>query len=633
MKWLGLLSLLVLAACSAEEPEEASSVDPFQAEVCTMTTDDGREVTALGGIVFDRVKLSGEKAALWWSLKVGEETYEQFDVSRRQGGMVLRPVGAEHIAIHLQIAPAGRTLAGRELTGLRLQYRLEGQAEGSAWLSEHSCWALGGTAEDAEWFLWNVYGPREYSPSRDDPFDTRHKGLLHSRFGKMSAFDYQIVAGRGELAVIFERPGLVSNGVYVPDRGQAPWTVDRYLLSQHEPLSPEKLLLWRIGPVPADRVGRVNHYLPLRLDVEEGYRSAVGLEPGRIAPLLNTGPRMDHIKPKLAAIAQAGFRRINLGPIWASSATEGGQRTSMSTYDFTVAEQWGGLEGLRTFCTAAHEQGLEVFAWLPFVHLSDESPLLAEHPDWRGHSIRNDLFDKVLIPLNLNHPEVRRHLLDSLKTVRQAGLDGLWLDSYHNFAIEVVTPRGKELVSQFDAVMEVQREMQAMGYTLYAEAWTPLAVTSCGGGGGRDRFYRDHPYRGLEMAPWIMVKGNAPGLDAVDYFAFLGWGGAPLLNSHVWSGKTPLWNFTPEQIQAATRYHAMWNAVQQDMVGVPVLLEDGRSVQWTGPDGAIVWNLTRRTSRQRAVDVLAPDEPIETNAAGHSILAPRRVYRIPPPTP
>lgn len=634
-RYLAAIWVLLAAMCAdsiaASDPAQAISLGKLSLRCRTREQNGTTVVTGFEDIRWNGVSLSPPGGALRVTLSVGGNRYDAYRlVSAGVNAVTLEPIGQPEIKLVITFQPDRASFAGRSFRGFSYRYRVFGLREGGCELEESAQWCLGGQPQYTTYYMRNAYGPTEYRPADATPLDTRHGGMLHSRFGKMQCLDFQQAGKAGTMLTVFGRPALIRNGMYAPKPGRTPVVVDHYYLVGSAPRTPTKRILIRRRSEVTSRTGQINEYLAVSEAVRESYRRIMGVRRDLPSPMLALGPRLKKIEPMLQQLKQLGVRRLMIGPFWNSSYTEGGKYGALSVYDFDIAEHWGGLEGLRDFCTKAHKNGLEVFAFFPFVHLSVESPLLRRHPDWAGVSLRTDLYDANLLPLNLSLPQVRRYILDKLAITRRAGLDGLWMDSYHNFAIEVATPKNGVLIPQFEHVIGLQRKLQKMGFVLYAEGWTPLAVTSCGIIDGRKRRYEGHEYRALWTAAWLEGGKNNPGLAGLDYFRFLAFGAAPILYSHMWPHSKPLYNFSAQQIENISRWHRWSGQVRALMTQAPTLLDDDRGVLWTSRDGAALFSFregrVKLPQAARVVD-LATGQAVRRQGQTYRVER-YRVYRI-----
>lgn len=470
------------------------------------------------------------------------------------------------LRLQMDLEVAERTIGGHAFEGFRYRYRVKGWARPGFEIWEESRWTVGGQPTAVTHVIGSIYGPKLYRPSGEDGIgiwdgptfpgaddavhipaeraiwsaNTWAGGRLHSRFGKLDGYDLQVSDTGQALLVTFDDPaaGLVLSGHRGRGDGSALVITDHMLVSPADQTTSWREVLLAQQPLKdVNPVGIGNYWLEVSWAERERVRALTGLRMEAALPMVATGPRFDLAVPLLPELRALGYRWISVGPIWKSSATEGGAHSSMSTWSFEVADEWGGLEALRAFCEAAHAADLKVLAWFPYVHVSYESEWV-RNPD---HTAIRHGGGERLIPLNLRHPEVRSAVKDSMQKVVDAGLDGLWLDAYHGFALEVYRLEEGARIPQIREALALQRELQNMGLTHFVEAWTPFGISSHGVIGGRLAHYERWPFFGVSMAPYAAgPHGSRAGLnlEEIDYGRFLAMRSSLFVGLHLWPHRT-----------------------------------------------------------------------------------------------
>lgn len=177
-----------------------------------------------------------------------------------------------------------------------------------------------------------------------------------------------------------------------------------------------------------------------------------------------------------------GFRCVLIDSIWRRAP---GPAKHLVTAEMEVAEEYGGVEGLRELVSACHAKGLEVVAWAPAGHLQGgsrlgDSPVFLRHPEWKLR--RADGTDLVLFG-DLQWGDLgsgfRDYFVTSLvEASRQAGLDGFWLDSWETTAQSVRWTEGKRRPLA-DAMLRTLADLDAGGVRrLLAEGSSALCLYS-----------------------------------------------------------------------------------------------------------------------------------------------------------
>ncbi|AHF94817.1 hypothetical protein OPIT5_27650 [Opitutaceae bacterium TAV5] len=582
----------------------------------------------------------GGEAAWQIALVRGDKTVRQFRLEEHLHPAgpgwraVLRAPDSEPAGrLVLEMEPVRETIDGVAWEGFRYRYVIPGDAVAGAEIEETVRWRLAATGRDPSWWIRSVYLATEYTPGTSPAFSTGAGNLLHGRFGKIIPFDFH--EGEGSALLVYpEKAALILNRTEAR-AGETPAVTDRFLLTPDNRATVWKRVLvarkW-----PTSRLERINRFNRLWLALTDRYREEAGLPPlAPPVPCLVVGPRFELAEALLPRIRELGFGAISVGPIWKSSATEGGKRASMSVYDFSVAERWGGIEGLRALCRKAAEYDIKVVSWFPSFHLSDESPLLAAHPEWKAMSARSDLYDDKLVPLDLSSPELRAYLRQQLKPVREAGVSGFWLDSFHNFGVEVVRRRdanggGNGRQPVFPWFLETVRELQDTGFDLYAEALTPFGISSFGMIGGRLPFFRKSEYRALVMSPYVDEVQGGSKMEGVDYFSLLAFGTPVLLSNHLWPQRAGIWAFTLEQQTNLKRWHAQYGKALPGMKRLHGLVEGGKAVLWKSDDDAgILFALEDiPLSTGSGTGIINLDTGAELSSADPVLLSAGTIYRL-----
>lgn len=529
------------------------------------------------------------------SLVINGSTWTSFDLIAASSGsssatVRLKPAGLTGPEIKYVFQPFNQTIGAHVFNGFTYRYEVVSSAPGCE-IVEQTRWCLTGNPASGTYFIRNVYGPQEYQLGGPSALNTWSGGTLpHSRFGKMQAYDYHYIPSRGVMLIYFDQPGLIINGKKSYTIGGVPQDRDQYFVAQPAMATQWKRVLVHANSSVLTAEQQRQDFAEISVWADNYYRQLKGFSTPDPKPFLWVGPRFARVQSMLPDIYDLGFKRIYVGPIWKSSATEGGGRTTMSVYDWDVAATWGGIAGLTSLCTEAHKYGIEVIAWFSFVHLSDQAPLLASNPGWRGYPVRDDLYNGMLIPLDLSQPAVRDHVMQKLQAVKNAGLDGLWLDSYHNFAIEVYHPNGTARLPQVEEVLSLQKQIQDLGLVTYVEGMTPYGISSAAIDDGRlTNSYGTKEWRVLHAGfhlekEALNTAGNAIGSDltGVDYLKFLAWHGPLGLNTLV-SDTNPLWaNFSTTDLTMLRRTNMYYNSVVDTMKSAPEVFASNAGIRWNG---------------------------------------------------
>ncbi len=553
----------------------------------------------------------------------------------------LAPVGLPGTEVSCIFEPASRQVAGRGFTGFRYRYRVLTSEPGCE-VVERTRWCLGGSSGTGTYFIRNVYGAQEYQLGGPQALTTytwdedKNPTVPHSRFGKMQAHDYHYIPGQGFMLTYFDEPALILNGKMSYTLGGVPEDRDQYFLAGPGMESPWKYVLARTSTQTLTTDQQLKDYAEVATWVDAYYRNLKGYRLPEPKPFLWLSPRLDRLRTMLPDIRDLGFKRIWIGPIWKSAATEDNTRTTMSVYDWDVADAWGGLQGLADFCEDAHKYGIEVIAWFPYVHLSDLSPVWTAHPEWRGHAIGVP-YDGLLLPLDLSRADARDYVLQKLQVVRDAGLDGLWLDSYHNFAIESYRLEGGTRIPQVNEALDLQKQLQNMGFVLYIEGLSPYGLT-CSAMKG-DRFtnsYDGAEWRALNTGFHLEEKdrfnerGNSIGSDltGVDYLKWLAWRGPLAVESKVLGDNVPWANFTAGELAMLRHLNGIYNASIDGMGTLDEVLPTNQGVRWRSANGWLLYAFEDTSISTTSGDVVFDLEDLSYHVAGTTLAVKKdHVYR------
>ncbi len=476
---------------------------------------------------------------------------------------VFEAKAAPGVRLHVAFATLSRQVDAWNFSGFRYCYRIEGWNRPGAEIVENTRWVLEGDPAKTTHVIASIYGPQLYrhgvpgapvpwdgptfpgsdekpapearpSPSKD-AVNTWAGGRLHSRFGKLDGFEFQVSDSGHGLLISLDEPALHMAGHRAGRDEPALVVTDHAFLDGTPPTGVWRdVLLRRNGVRDASSVSVGNFWLRVAWAERERIRSLAGVTLPDAGLMVATGPRFKLAEPLLPRFRELGVEWVSVGPIWESSATEGGSFSSMSVWRHRVAEKWGGIDALRSFCAAADAEGIKVLAWFPFVHVSKESPW-TRREGFTGERLAGG---DNLVPLNLKNPAVRQEVLAAVRLVRDAGVRGLWLDAYHSFGLEVVTEEGGARLPQVREVLAMQRELQSMDITQFIEAWTPFGLSSHGVIGRRLSHYERWPFFGLTMAPYADgPHGGQGGLDlkAIDYGRFLAMRSSLFVGLHMWN--------------------------------------------------------------------------------------------------
>ncbi len=102
---------------------------------------------------------------------------------------------------------------------------------------------------------------------------------------------------------------------------------------------------------------------------------------------------------------------------------------------YSVSSDYGDLDSLKQFITAAHEQGMYVILDWVANHTAWDNPLVEQHPDWYQRNRRGEFHSPAwtdwadVIQLDYSNPGLRRYMTEAMKWwVSEVGMDGFRCD-------------------------------------------------------------------------------------------------------------------------------------------------------------------------------------------------------------
>lgn len=157
---------------------------------------------------------------------------------------------------------------------------------------------------------------------------------------------------------------------------------------------------------------------------------------------------------------------------------------------YSVNPEFGNLEDLKNFVTAAHNQGMYVILDWVANHTAWDNILVQQHPDWyekdyKGNYRPTPWWDwSDIIDLDYSKPEVRKYMTEALKYwVKEVNIDGYRCDVAGFVPVDFWNNVRKEL----DAIKPVfmlaeweSRDMHAEAFDMtYAWSWNETVHKIC----------------------------------------------------------------------------------------------------------------------------------------------------------
>ncbi len=494
---------------------------------------------------------------------------------------VLGETGSEGI-MEIRLAPAMENIGDAMFTGFASACRVRTEQRYVGRLIEHDTWELDGNADGCSLHLQtgNTYPVNRLT--------TQSLFRVHSDTygGWNQCFDLQ--TGRnGSIFMGYRVPALVLTSiakypgedvihyinVTVAGRSRDMLTPQREVL--FAPFSGAEADLWRDA-----------------FDFQsERMRRFVGIRETEVVPTSwlplpylfdNRGDYREIADQEIPKLAELGFKRLILPPIWRS-------HTGVCvSWDLTIDPKSGGEEGLAYLVEKAHEHGMTVVSWLgTAMYYRGFIPYY--HPEWVAHNLDGSGMDthyNELRVMNFRSPWAA-YFLDSLRKVREkTGMDGYWIDSWSTFGCHAVDYAVPDARPHIEELLRALADLQNMGYTdILLEGIGPFGVSA------------SWLYKGLFDHPEYSYKTSFYGgtFNADQYYRFLankstphigqpgGDSGVGVKVDKVTHEKSYL---PDEDLLRKGRANRDYNAVCRYMKHASSLPND-RGVLWTDPDTGI----------------------------------------------
>lgn len=199
----------------------------------------------------------------------------------------------------------------------------------------------------------------------------------------------------------------------------------------------------------------------------------------------------------LGDLAHAGYTAIELMPV----AAFGGERNwgYDGVFPFAVQASYGGRDGLRRLCTAAHRQGLAVVLDVVYNHFGPDGYVLDEFGPYTTDRYRTPWGNAVNVD-GEGSDEVRRFFVEhALAACRELGVDGFRLDAVHEIADQTASPFVAELAAALHA--EGRRTGRVVTVVAESPANDPrLVLPRAASGLGLDGVWNDDFHHALRVS-------------------------------------------------------------------------------------------------------------------------------------
>ncbi len=231
----------------------------------------------------------------------------------------------------------------------------------------------------------------------------------------------------------------------------------------------------------------------------------------------------EELKAALPGFYRLGYRDVFTHGVWDSITSDPDPvepGNICCPYQFRFAESFGGDEGMRRLTDAARAAGAEIFQWFSF-HLSKHAKVWKDHPGWVLREANGDPWDGNYGSLwsgrfMSEYGDWMRGQI--LETCRDAGLDGIFWDSYQNLGVTCVDWGAPDKAPQADAIWAFQAELQRRGVRQLCEIITIFGVSAVAVYGFDDDKFRRRLWRDtVENDDIFALMDTSPGFFTKTY--------------------------------------------------------------------------------------------------------------------
>jgi hypothetical protein len=518
------------------------------------------------GLLFDRLKWQGASATTdGYEIRfsapgsVQLPFQEWFDVSR--DWMINEsdwsgPAPAADIVLRLTCRDV--TVEGTRYAGFSMQWNFACPGAAVHWGLERGTWELGGAMDRGNYLLARTLTSppvteltQQAAYTSYGPMIPGMPGQLWARGSLHAVFDLQCGAD-GTLVRYYPPAPLVRSSLSKATGDDVCKHMDLHLFELGEAaVGTQCCILYAPGAVTAPHA-RCNRWLEWQRHSQAEWCAATGIEARKPVPTIYHAfwehYRFEDYTPIPAIVAKLGFARLLVhDAIWSSDReqVEGlkldgkthGLANKCCTWDWDPSNFRGGPEPLREVKRNADAVNIELWYWFA-CHLSVNSPLVKEHPEWQVMWKNRCLTDggyTVLAPVDLNNPAVYDRIIEKLLAARDtAGQHGFFWDSVSNLAWWQVNYADPQLRPHLPAFLRLVRQLQEAELDFAFEALCVFAPSTIGYRdfyqifqGGNECFAMDVMLRSVEYPASFLADGT---WNHEMYFRFLAHRAIPLLS-------------------------------------------------------------------------------------------------------
>jgi len=393
-----------------------------------------------------------------------------------------------------------------EFAGLAMQLEVESPGHPIHWVIEDTTWEIGAEAAGATLIQQDISTmDLEQSVKGDSAFSTIEKFKTSGWGGSYPMDMLPRAAGaaicdfqtKGDLAMVLfaENPSLTRARLEkFADENVIHYTDRAFFRLGEKVLAPERKLLVYRHPADLRRHEWRNLWLDCFTEVRSRILGRFGFEPE--LPLPNVGAHLwdadlkklgsqwtEELRAALPEYHRLGYDDVFTHGVWDSVTSdpdpvEGGN--ICCPYQFKFAESFGGEAGMKQLTDDARKAGVGIFQWFSF-HLYKHAQVWKDHPDWVLREANGDPWDANYGILWSGRflTEYGDWMKTQIKdTCREAGIEGIFWDSYQNLGVTCVDWSAPDKAPQADAIWEFQAELQRLGIRQRCEIITIFGVSA-----------------------------------------------------------------------------------------------------------------------------------------------------------
>ncbi|GEM_PF-6279917 len=518
---------------------------------------------------------------------------------------------------------------GIEYSGMAYQFKLFSKTQHFIWLMERGSWELGKMQKK----IYSVAQrsgstPYEIQVTKATVYDTSevfvNKGVeqlcwqMMPRFAGSPAFDFQFNTD-ALLLMYYERPGYIGALQHKKKGDDFITHIDRHQFAlTKSPTHPRKFILVDHQPGRVSLTEGRNRWTAAFDFVVEKMRAYYGYKQDPVEPTfsgtiwdswLDKDPsKLREILNWIPKLKQYGVKTLFMVPLWVCDTSlllkkinipmTGGRGNLCIPWRYEAAPELGGEKLIREICDHLHKNGMKGLIWIGH-WLDIDSPLAIGHPEWKVYNNDGSPFTggpPMNSVMSMN-TDFRKYVLKQyLGFKKRTGLDGFFLDSYHNLVFSPINYGVLDKAPQVDAVIDYQVRLQKAGAQMLIESQGIFGVSLNWFHPGKEKFKRKGAFEDFfgqeytlkNMLPCIKAEWIRDGIITDDFIYRTTACGSPIRIEIDFQYPAPIefpdYAYTGRLGAVNQEYNQVHEYMQKRR-----LLESDRGVEWTNSkDDAVV---------------------------------------------